>query len=301
MAYHVGVDEPVDETVRRICREQLETAKDELTDTDADIHEGVHEARKAFKKIRAALRLVRPALGEVYRRENVWFRDEARTLSHVRDATALIETVDGLSETCPEQMDAGLRQRVRQAFLDRREDLASDEVDLQERVEDLVAAIDDASARVDGWTLDDSGFEAIGPGFAKSYRRGRSALADVQDSPTETNIHELRKRVKDHRYHVQILAPLWPAVLEGLVEAIHDLSDLLGEHQNLHVLRETLRNEPTLLEPSDAEALLAILHARQADLRRLAVPLAGRVYAEKPKHAVARFAAYWEVWTTGNG
>ena len=47
----------------------------------------VHEVRKSLKKIRAALRLVRPVIGDKsYRRENTCFRDAARPLTEVRDA-----------------------------------------------------------------------------------------------------------------------------------------------------------------------------------------------------------------------
>jgi CHAD domain-containing protein len=301
MGYRIRSNEPVAEATRRITHEQLDKAVNELADRDMDVHESIHQARKRLKKIRAVLRLVRPALGETYSTENGWFRDVAGELSRVRDATALVETLDGLRETYADQADATFLDRVRQAMVRRRDELAQSEVDVEARVGDLVAALDTARDRVERWTLDAEGFEAIGPGLAKTYARGRVAVATVDASPTEENVHELRKRAKYHRYHVQMLTPLWPTVLGSLLTATHDLTDLLGEHQNLHVLRETLHAEPGLLDRGrDTQVLLGILDRRQAELRGLAQPLARCVFAEKPRAVTARFGVYWRAWT-GHG
>ena len=60
--------------------------------------EAIHDARKRLKKARAALRLARAALSkDEYRWENDTLRDAARPLSEVRDAQALIDTLDDLA------------------------------------------------------------------------------------------------------------------------------------------------------------------------------------------------------------
>jgi CHAD domain-containing protein len=298
MGYRIRTGEPVAEATRRIACEQLDKAVDELADRDMDVHERVHQARKRFKKIRALLRLVRPALGETYSSENDWFRDVAGELSRVRDASALVETLDSLGETYGDQADEAFLNRVRTTMVRRRDELAQSDADVEATVGDLVAVLDGARDRVDGWTLEAEGFEALGPGLAKTYARGRAAVATVDASPTEENVHELRKRSKYHRYHVQLLTPLWPTVLDSLLTATHDLTDLLGEHQNLHVLRETLHGERELLDRGrDTQVLLGILDRRQAELRGLAQPLARRVFAEKPKAFTTRFGVYWQAWT----
>src|SRR5262245_27495457 len=100
MSFELRSEEPLRKGVRRIVRKQLENALDQLTGvTRGPRDDAVHEARKCFKKVRAVLRLVRPAIGEkTYRAENTCFRDAARPLTEVRDAKILIETLDGLVE-----------------------------------------------------------------------------------------------------------------------------------------------------------------------------------------------------------
>src|SRR5690606_16072424 len=77
---------------------QVDRALADLDNRD-NLHEGVHQARKRWKKIRALLRLLQKPLGNTYRRENKTFRNLGRSLSGLRDAEALVETVDLLSQS----------------------------------------------------------------------------------------------------------------------------------------------------------------------------------------------------------
>ena len=57
----------------------------------------MHETRKALKRLRALLRLVRPAMGEAaFKQENAQLRDIGLSLSGARDRHVLLETVNKL-------------------------------------------------------------------------------------------------------------------------------------------------------------------------------------------------------------
>ena len=105
MAYRFKHGESVAEGVRRVAREQIESATECLQDnTGAADGEKVHEARKAIKKVRALLRLVRPSLGRTYSAENRRLRDAGRKLSKLRDAAALIEVFDEFQKRAPNSL-----------------------------------------------------------------------------------------------------------------------------------------------------------------------------------------------------
>src|SRR5262249_21043568 len=99
-SYKFEPEEGVQAAVRRCAREQLDTAIYELHDgIRTDPVEAVHNARKAIKKERALLRLVRGALDSGQRsHENQALRTAGRELSGVRDAEVQIQTLDHLSE-----------------------------------------------------------------------------------------------------------------------------------------------------------------------------------------------------------
>ena len=126
MAYRFRRKESVQSGFRRIVRQQIDKAVTYLApasqgesppDANAgkppDRHEAVHEARKCFKRIRAALRIVRPSLGQVYGEENAWFRNVSQSLSRVRDAEALIETLDALRKVSDGEGNADVFDPVR--------------------------------------------------------------------------------------------------------------------------------------------------------------------------------------------
>src|SRR6266550_5872735 len=83
------------EGIRRILRKEIEKALGAVDSARSPTDEGIHDARKRLKRARAALRLIREALGDrEYRRENRILRDAARPLSEIRDAKILIDIYD---------------------------------------------------------------------------------------------------------------------------------------------------------------------------------------------------------------
>ena len=86
--------------VRRVARERLDDAVetlDQLSEGDASaIEEGVHDVRKRCKEVRALARLVRGPLGNEFERFNVIVRDAADVLAPIRDAQAVLATLDDL-------------------------------------------------------------------------------------------------------------------------------------------------------------------------------------------------------------
>ena len=90
--YRLHDREAAAEGVRRVARGQLDLATEALEDGSAQNRdEAVHEARKALKRLRALVRVARDELGDdVYRRENVAFRDAGRKLAGSRDAAVVI-------------------------------------------------------------------------------------------------------------------------------------------------------------------------------------------------------------------
>ena len=98
MSYRLRPDRPLTTEVARIARGQYESAIDILYHEKAGRYQAIHDARKCFKRLRGLFRLVRDAQPDLFAAENARVRDIAATLSLVRDATALVETMDRLLE-----------------------------------------------------------------------------------------------------------------------------------------------------------------------------------------------------------
>lgn len=297
MSYRLKADETLDDGIRRIVRDEVDHAEKMLGKRGGAREEGVHEARKSFKKIRAVLRLVRPSLGATYKDENAWFRDAARELSELRDAQALLESFDQLQAAFARQMKADAFARIRDNLEEHRDTVGEADGDLGRRVKSVRADLKKARARMESWPKMGDGFDVVGPGLIKTFRRGRIAQAQAYKAATDEHFHEWRKRVKYHWYHVRLLQDMWPEVMKGCRASLNELSILLGDDHDLAVMRSKLASFPDDLRASkDYLAFLALIDQRQTDLRARAKLVGARIYSEKPGRLEDRMRNIWCAW-----
>jgi len=297
MAYRLRRDKSVQKSLRLVAVEQLDKAIDELQCPELDRHETVHQVRKRCKKIRGLIRLVRPEFAD-YKSENKFFRDAARTLSHVRDAQSRLECFDALQARFDDQLDFSPLAPLRDQLESRRGEIADNQIDLEQRLEKFLAQMREARQRAERWKIDRDGFPAIKGGLKKTYRRGRQAFAAAYRDPTTENFHQWRKRVKYHWYHARLLRRIWPDSMASHREAADGLSDLLGDDHDLAVLRHTLITSSCLFPTGfDLQPLIVLIDRRRSELRGAAQPLARCLFAERPSQLAGRWKTYWKAWT----
>ena len=278
--------------VPRIARGQVDKARLELRQRDADA--AVHQARKRLKRLRALLRLARPALAsDTYTSESTLFRDAGRQLSGPRDAAVLVETLDRLVEQSSPDLSAAAVASLRQRLAaDHAAQLAVLRKSGAVRAvhEELAAA----HARTAQWEVAEGGFESIGPGLRRVYRRGRRRMQAAAKQPDGERLHEWRKRVKDLWHAAEILEPAQPKRMGRLAERAHELSKLLGDDHDLFVLREFLGTHggyPT--GEARRQEVLESLEQRRLGLQAEAFALGEKVYAKRPKRFVRRIERDW--------
>ena len=296
MGFVFRAGERIDSALRRVVREQVRGAIRDLTDPQGgDRHEGVHEARKRFKMVRSVLRLARPSIGELtFALENAWFRDTGRALSSVRDAVARIEALDALRRRFAKEMAPALADGVARGLEARLREASRDDDGVRSSAAKVAEALRGAAPRVKGWPLEDRGFDTIGAGLERVFRQGRERMREALDDPTDERLHEWRKRVKDHWYHVRLLRNLWPRVLDAYRGEMKSLSQALGDDHDLALLGPLLKGDPDAFGGSDAmDDFLEFVGIRRRELQDRARLLGRHVYAEKPRHVVARFRARW--------
>lgn len=292
MAYRFKLEEPFAKGFRRIGLAQIERAGRELA-RGPERARAVHETRKALKRIRALLRLMRPALGgDAFRRENARLRDIARRLAGERECDVLVETIVKL-EARPEA------ERCRKGWSVLKDEVAaararaphpSGEMTTKEALTML------AQAKKDFARLEPrgKGFALIGKGLARAYRDGREAFAAAYEEPSDEAFHELRKAVQLHWRHMSLIARAWPELIEVRVAAARRLSQMLGDDHDLAVLVGFAeRIAPDRLAPGDLTEIVRLARQRQRELREAARPLLAQLYAEGTRAFVARLAVYW--------
>ncbi len=289
MDFRLHRDESLPEGLRRLAFHQLGKAIAHLEAADQDWEEQVHEARKALKRLRALVCLVRAELGpEVMRWENRSLGLTARLLGGLRDAAALVE--------CLDQLDAWSGKphlRVRAWLLERKGAPGAG----QEMIGEVVDALRWTQVRVEQWPLQGLGWEAIGPGVQWVYARGRRCLGLAREEGGEECFHQWRRYAKYGWYHAQILHELWPSLMEVTQAGFDRVGELLGADHDLAVLAGLLQAEwPARRSKIEVRDLEVAFPLRQAELQAEALELGSRLYAESPRALARRWGRYWEVW-----
>jgi CHAD domain-containing protein len=290
-AYRLRDDEPVGPGIRRVLTARVDDAIAQLRgEADNEPAEAIHEARKDMKKIRSALRLVRDAIGDdAWRRENDHYRDVARKLSGHRDAEILVEALDGLRERfgpAARERSEALREQ-----LDAENRTANDDGTIERTMAGAAAELIACRSSLDELELDGDGWDLIAPGLHRSYRRGRKRLRSVEEEASVTNLHELRKRVKDLWYQLRLIREADRPMIGALADHAHDLSDHLGDDHDLALLRKEVQGRrDAFATPTDQRHLLQEIDQRRGELQFAAISLGERIYAEKPKKFTARLA-----------
>jgi CHAD domain-containing protein len=297
LSYRLHSSESLEVGLKRIAGEQLDLARSGFDEAELDRYTAVHEARKCCKRLRGLLRLARAGVGDgVYRLENDCLRDAARRLSDLRDAEALIETYDKLDARFDSQIDRRTIAPVRRALAARRQIVADDEATLERRVAAFREDLEAGHSRVSSWVLAGGGFDALAAGLKRTYKRGRKAMGTAYATPSAEHFHDWRKRVKYHRYHLEVLYELWPKQLKARRSEVKTLGTMLGDEHDLSVLEATLEAESASFGDESVRTLLDLALRRRAELRAGMSPLGRRVFAERPKAMVRRYEAYWGAW-----
>jgi CHAD domain-containing protein len=292
VSYVFGREETIEAAVLRIMLEQIERARAHLTDEASAPAERIHDARRRIKEIRALLRMIRRPLGRQFTVENRAFRDSARELASARDNAAVFETLETLATV--RKVSRLTARKARKVLASTHQEAPGD---LEARMVRVAAALDSALLRLDTWPHLPGSFDTLGEGLFRTYREGRRSLGRAVALYDPSALHEWRKHVKDHWYHLQLLHPIWPSMMESRARELKELSRALGDHHDLFVLRNLVAVRAG--EIGGQRAVIRLLDSiddRQRELERAATVSGRRIYAESAGRWLARIRKYRELW-----
>lgn len=282
MPYCLDATEPVDLGVRRIASEQIERALDELSRDKLGPHEKAFAVRKRCKKVRGLIRLVRPAFAG-YAEENAAFRDAARGLAGLRDATAMLDTFDELVSS---DINPARFAPIRSELVRRSKEAAK--ADVQEALDAFQHAMEQALERSRHWEIKKEGFEVVRAGLGKTYARAQIDMQTAYDMRSAEAFHEWRKQIKYDRYHTRLLRDAWELAADDRYELAKSVSDLLGSDHDLSELGAFLGSQEVELSTE--------ICRRQTDVRLRAHELGKQLYSDSAKEHTRRVERLWTHW-----
>ena len=260
-----------------------------LTDPELSAPEAVHEVRKTLKRWRALLRLLARPLGEQADQMRTEARELMRGIAGARDAQSALDALSDLRKADLPLSPTSV-ETIRARLTERR-DAAEAKAFTKTMRDRLSGYFDYATLSLERWPLKAIDFDTVTDGLTSTYRRARQLLPDSWSDAEAEHMHDLRRRVVEHRHQMDLVEPLWPRLGKVWAEEAQRLRNRLGSCQDLAVLTE-LTAPHQLLAPWRSRLAPLIVARRGAHLTT-AQRLAGRLFAEKPKAFRQRIAAVW--------
>lgn len=298
MSYRLENNETLSFGLKRIVLELIDNSVFNFAKGNGSFSEDVHETRKNFKKIRTVYRLIRLNLGEdKYKYENSFFRDSGRILSDLRDSTVLIHTFDKLLESSEIEMSNFDFSIFKNFLIEKHKNISASKHKKSQVINSLSTDLLLARSRVFDWPMSGDNFKIIRKDLKRIYEKGQSAMYAVFSEAIKENVHEWRKRVKDLWYSMRILNNLWPEIMSPLVNLLGKLSDILGDTNDLFLLKERIiANQNKFKDGQHTRELINFIDRRIIDLLRDARSIGRKVYSEDSKYFVGRMQNYFEIW-----
>lgn len=262
----------------------IAAALDEILAPDGPSPDNVHEARRCLKRARAALRLMRPAVGEPsFADEDARLAACGRSFAAVREADVLLATLSRLGERYmpPPIVDelAPLTQLIR----GRRDAARPTAAALAENARILRGSGDrlDLGSRVPMKT------SSLEKGLRAIYRRGRKTHASASASPNAQSLHGWRKQAKYFADAVDALGDAARKRQQKRARLARRIGDWLGEHHDLAMVDQLVHENADLISTRARQTLSTLLAVRQRKLRRRALRAGRRLYSAKARRIAA--------------
>jgi CHAD domain-containing protein len=267
-----------DITVFEVLRRCVATATDRLLSHEAALvvgedPEAVHQARVATRRLRSDLHTFRAYFDETWatdlRAELQWLGSE---LGAVRDLEVLRDRLRTHAATLPRNEADAASRAIRRLDADRegaRTEMlgALKTVRYLELRNVMLSASEQPPVTKAADTPAVDEFAAVVRAPWKKLARAADALGD---SPSDEELHRVRIRAKRCRYAAELTVPAFGKPAKRFANAMANVQDILGEHQDAVVARGWLAKTAPECPPGEAYALgmLAEVERRAAEEAR---------------------------------
>jgi CHAD domain-containing protein len=273
---------PLRESVLGAFTRILGHARSSARRAASDPVEAVHDFRKSVRRARALIALLRPSLGQAAAEGiSTELRQAFGATGALRDAHILLETLRAFPAEDPARAEIERR-------LEAETDRGAPAGDVLAAGARLLQPLPGA-LRV---TLPRSySMEDLARGLARGFRRQRRALARACETGLEADFHGWRKRVKELRYQVELLASTGSVPLRRREKEMAALAEELGRVTDLIVLHAELELSRARGGIPEAAGLFAALRESIGSRARALLARGQELFAETPEEFARRVLA----------
>ena len=294
MANRLCPEKQFGKQISRFASGELGNAANVLAIRPDGIHKAIHEARRAFKRVRGLCRLVQAADDAFFSRMRRDVGALGQSLSILRDASALIESC-GRQQEFAFRDDASLAfQRLMDHLVAHHEALMADTASLEQVVDLAIAKCKVLQSEFSALKIDFDPVKAakvLRKGWKRTLLKGQAAIVQCETGPVTETFHDLRKAAQAHVQQTSLLTDLWPSLLNQRQSDAKVISDLLGEEHDLCILLEKIASDEVF--KADRFVLQSSIAERQDHLRQQALEKSKLLFSPDADFEAHRIAVLW--------
>ncbi len=259
MGFRLKLREPLSGGLKRVFREQIQSALELCRHPAKQRGVTVHEVRKHLKKLRAAMRLAIDEIGKNrHAREDRCAREIGGLVSDLRDAQVRLQTLIQLRDETAKGSGENHFPRIEELLSLERESFSAAFAGWQKQA---IPKLERVGKRLSKWPLAGITWKQVCGTVGKTYKLGQRGLA---------------KTIK-----------------KAQPENFHALGELLGREHDFNFLLARLENERGDEALHDELVQLQkLIRKRGKRLRRDALELGRRFYAEPSKAFAKRISIF---------
>lgn len=279
----ISIKKTADENLKGILLHYNQAAA-RLLRSKSNIHNNIHDARLCFKRIRSLLRLGRFNFGEQnYNELNLFYRDQARKLSSIRDITAMIELCEKMREIAKTDQIKKLINHIRIDLIKKRKTLMAGQ-EVEKAKNEVIQSLTNQETVIKNLLFASGNNQQLASGIRRVYQSGRKLYKLSVKTTDDHNLHEWRKQVKYLWYQLVILTPLWPEILTPLCKQVQTLSQLLGKHHDYFIFANTLESVKAENKYThEIKSLITSINSQKRNLEIKALRLGAMLYITSPR------------------
>ena len=256
-----------------------------------------HEIRKSTKRIRAVFRLFRQATGEATCQRSVeHFRAISGLLAEIRLSKVYADTLLSISLDKRLIIDPQVIKKLIQKLRQHHKRLLSGAIEKKKLFQQVGSLLSVELEHAETHPVSFCEFGMLAESIRKTYRNGKSDLDIMLNQYSPENLHNLRKTVKCLWNQLVLIRPVWPSGMGMMIYNLDLLAERLGNEHDLDELDLYLnrslqsRKVPVPLRLND------YITQKRRHLLKSIIPLATRLFSEKPGALSARLNTYYRVW-----
>ena len=259
---------------------QIDTSVSLKEDPSVNDEAKVHELRKAVKRSRALLKLLKPALDDTsYYTMDEILGNSARLLTDQREATVNLRTFINLTTNRKDILSTELRNTVLKGLTEQiNQSYNLGQTNFSNQLQNSIVSLIAAKEKILNLPLNAINEKNLSVLMRKTYQKAARLFHDARFSFDTEIIHKWRKYSKHLLFQLK-LSPLRNGMMmQQFVRLLERLSDQLGDEHDLAVLENYLLNTFDLTKEYQQQIHLIVAKERMR-LQNEAFKLGAKLFA----------------------